>query len=122
MDFEIRNAIQVHSAWKDRLKTAIGTGQSDMSIEVVCQDDQCRLGRWLYSLDAPTQASFRWQCVRQVHADFHRHAAKVLELALAGDQRAAQAATAYSSPFAQTSARLIGELSTWQRETAGRSA
>ncbi len=116
-DVEIRDAVQVHAAWKQRLNTAIRTGQSDLSVAVVCRDDQCRLGRWLYSLDEPMQASHRWQCVRRKHADFHRHAARVLELALSGDTSAARAATSYSSGFAQTSARLMADLIEWQKET-----
>lgn len=116
MDSEIRNAIQVHSAWKERLGDAIQTGRSEFTVEIVCQDDQCRLGRWLYTLSEPTKASHRWRCVQQMHADFHRHAANVLDLALMGNKAAAKAATSYSSGFAQTSARLTAELKAWQQE------
>lgn len=116
MDSEIRNAIQVHGEWKERLADAIQTGRSQFTVETVCQDDQCRLGRWLYTLSEPTKASHRWRCVQQIHADFHRHAANVLDLALLGNRSAAKAATSYSSGFAQTSARLNAELKAWQQE------
>lgn len=115
-DSEIRDAIKVHAAWKQRLNAVIQTGQSELTVALVCQDNHCRLGQWLYSLNEPTKATHRWQCVRQLHADFHVHAANVMELALAGKVSAAKAATSYSSGFAQTSARLTAELHAWQKE------
>ena len=118
IDAEIRNAIEIHGQWKARLGMAIHTGRSELTVEMVCQDNKCRLGQWLYSLDEPIKASFRWKCVQQTHADFHRHAAQVLDLALTGRQAAAKAATSYSSGFAQTSQRLTAELTAWQREAA----
>lgn len=116
MDSEIRDAIGAHAKWKERLGTVIQTGKSEFTVAMVCRDDQRRLGQWLYALDEPIKASFRWKCVQQTDADFHRHAAQVLDFALKGNRSAAKAATSYSSGFAQTSNRLTAELTAWQRE------
>jgi Ribonuclease G/E len=43
-------AIEAHIKWKTRLETYIqGTSQEDLKVEVVCRDDQCPLGKWIYS-------------------------------------------------------------------------
>ena len=114
---QIRSAIDAHAAWKDSLRLAIETGTSAFKVETVCRDDQCQLGRWLISLDAPIQASSRWQCVKAVHAEFHREAAKVLELALAKKASAARSAMGYTSAFGGTSSKLARELRAWESET-----
>jgi hypothetical protein len=115
-DTQIRNAIVAHTAWEETLRTAIDTGVSAFTVENVCRDDRCRLGQWLGELDAPVQASFRWQCVKSVHAEFHREAAKVLGLALAKKAGEARSAMGYASAFAGTSAKLTQELRAWQTE------
>jgi hypothetical protein len=86
-------------------------------VETVCRDDHCQLGRWLIALDEPTRASARWQCVKAVHAEFHREAAKVLELAVAGKASAARSAMGYSSAFGGISNKLARELRAWETET-----
>jgi hypothetical protein len=115
MEAEIRSAIKKHAEWKTHLSNAIRTGQTTLSIDEVARDDCCRFGHWLYALDGEVRSTHRWRCVQQVHADFHRHAAAVLKLAVSGKASAARAALSYSSGFAQTSARLTVELTAWQK-------
>ena len=117
---QIQSAIEAHAEWKIRLNKAIETGRSDHTAAVVCQDNQCKLGRWLYGLDVATQASSRWTCVRSTHADFHREAAEILTIALHGDKRGAKSRMTYSSTFTGLSNRLTAELTAWKRESVGR--
>jgi methyl-accepting chemotaxis protein len=118
IESELRRAIASHGAMKLRLRLAVDTGTSDLTVAAMCRDDRCALGRWLYALDATTQDTMRWRCVRAVHAEFHEHAGAVLELALAGRPREARAAMSYSSAFAGTSAKLVAELMAWKSESA----
>lgn len=112
----INQAIAAHSDFRERLVSAIAAGQSSLTVERVCQDNQCTLGRWLYTMDGSTQATPRWQCVRTVHAEFHQEAARVLEFALAGKARDARSAIAYSSAYTGLSRRLTTELEAWKNE------
>ena len=116
---QIQKAIEAHGEWKQRLDNSIATGQSTHSVAIVCQDNQYALGRWLYSLDATVKSSTRWRCVQTTHAEFHREAAQILELALAGDKRTARGRMTYSAPFTGLSNRLIAELTAWKRESVG---
>ena len=43
-------AIEAHIKWKSRLESYIqGTSTEDLKVEVICRDDQCPLGKWIYS-------------------------------------------------------------------------
>jgi hypothetical protein len=113
---EIVRAIGTHQGWKQRLCVAIGSGSSEDAVETVCRDDRCRFGQWLYALDEETKATHRWKWVSATHADFHREAAKVLQLALAGQKKDARRATSGSSRYGGISNRLVSELNEWKRE------
>ncbi len=115
---EIQNAIAAHGMWKHRLRSAVDTGKSEFSVAVVCLDNQCPFGKWLHSVASELKASPRWKCVKVAHADFHREAAKVLELALSGRQPEARDALSFTGKFAAASARLTQEMMAWKKEAA----
>jgi len=84
---------------------------SDLKVGTVRRDDACDFGRWLYGEGAavfPDAASYA--CVRTLHADFHREAAIVLSLALAGHASEARAAMADGMPFSGASVELVAAL------------
>jgi len=113
---EIKKAIGAHGVWKARLKTAIETGQSEyFTPETVCLDNQCNLGKWLYgaTISSDDKTSPHYEKVRMLHAEFHRVAAKVLALALAGKKAEAQRMTAPDSHFATLSSNLIMAMTEW---------
>ena len=112
---EISKAIGAHGMWKSRLKGAINSGKSDASVAVVCQDNQCEFGKWLYALDPQAKASSHWQCVKALHADFHKEAAQVLGLALAGKKAEAEAGLSDKSPFTAVSMKLTVEMMNWAK-------
>lgn len=115
---EIQNAIGAHGLWKHRLRSAVDTGRSEFSASTVCLDNQCPFGKWLYSVGSDIRATSRWKCVKTAHADFHREAAKVLELALAGRTDEARTGLGFTSPFAAASAKLTQEMMAWKKEAA----
>lgn len=113
---EIQKAIGAHGMWKQRLRTAVATGHADITVEITCQDNQCAFGKWLYTLDGATRSSPRWQCVQTAHADFHREAGRVLELALGGKKKEAEEALSFSSRFNEVSAKLTAEMMAWKKQ------
>lgn len=115
---EIRKAIGAHGMWKQNLRSAIDSGKSEHSTATVCQDNQCAFGKWLYSVDATIKSSSRWQCVKTAHAEFHREAARVLDLALAGKKKEADDGLAFTSNFGNASAKLTKEMMEWMKEAA----
>ncbi len=48
-EFNFMNAIEAHVRWKVRLEAYInGTNEEELDADVVCRDDQCMLGQWIY--------------------------------------------------------------------------
>ncbi|MCX7960629.1 MAG: CZB domain-containing protein, partial [Burkholderiales bacterium] len=90
---EISKAIAAHGMWKTRLKTAIATGKLDTPLEKIRADNQCAFGQWLYgtSIAPKDKSSAHYQNVKALHAEFHKVAARVADLAQKGDRAGAEA-------------------------------
>ena len=58
--------------------------------------------------------SFHWSNVMNLHADFHKEAARVLQLALTGHKDEAEAAIAFKSEYAKLSAHLTEGMIKWK--------
>lgn len=86
-----KTAIDAHMKWKVRLESYInGTSDEVLKVEVVCRDDQCPLGKWIYDKGGEQFGySETFFDVKAHHADFHRCAGAVLETAQKGDKEGA---------------------------------
>lgn len=84
-------AINAHVAWKVRLQNHIkGTSEERLDATVVCRDDQCKLGKWIYGHVAEHGEMPLFRQVQIQHADFHRCAGEIIEAADRGDQAEAE--------------------------------
>jgi chemoreceptor zinc-binding protein len=117
LDSQITLAISAHAKWKSRLKTAIASGNCDIDVATAARDNVCDFGRWLHtgvSL-AQKQAPQYAACV-ELHARFHRAAAEVLKLAIAGKKEdATRLLTAVDGDFSKSSVALTHEMMAWKR-------
>jgi hypothetical protein len=119
---QIQAAIGAHGLWKTRLRVAIQSGESDFSVAVVKQDDQCDFGKWLRGDGPDAQAKQSPQYARCVdlHRRFHLLTAGVLALALAGKKAEASNAVDINSDFARNSAELTLHLIEWRAAVVSR--
>ncbi|MEI7741996.1 MAG: CZB domain-containing protein [bacterium] len=105
---EINNAITAHGLWRAHLQEAIDDGTSEYSPAIIATDDHCDFGKWLQKEISPElKNSPSYSDIVKQHAAFHKEAAKILELALAGDKHAAMARMDSLSEFLSLSASLI---------------
>lgn len=113
---ELEKAIAAHVMWKTRLKNAIDSGRLDADVQTIARDDQCTLGKWLYgNTIAPSErTSGHYETVRSLHADFHKTAARVAELALAGKKAEAEAMMALRGEYSTVSGKLLQALTEWK--------
>ena len=102
----IDKAIGAHGAWKQKLIEVTEGHHSDLKVETVRADDACEFGKWLYSLPSSARTTEAGKRVHSLHADFHKTAADVLELALAGRKEETHAALSRGSQFALLSSKL----------------
>ena len=116
---EIDKAIGAHGMWKTRLKMAIDTGAVDTPVETIRLDNQCALGKWLYGTTLNTQdkTTENYKSVQSLHADFHKSAARVAELALSGKKTDAEKMMSLNGEFSVVSGKLIGALMEWKKKS-----
>ncbi|MEZ5263633.1 MAG: methyl-accepting chemotaxis protein [Acidimicrobiales bacterium] len=111
-------AIAAHSDWKSRLAEAIERGDSSLDVEVVRRDDRCAFGTWLHQGGSAAQrGGAHFEVVRDLHAEFHRTAAGVLEAARSRRGEAASTLIGSGTPFARVSAELTLALRRWSAES-----
>lgn len=114
----IKMGIGAHGMWKQRLLDAIKTGKSEWTPAIVCKDDQCDFGKWLYSCSPQDNGTAHYKQVKSLHAEFHLEAADILRLALAGNKEEASKAIAHGSRYASVSSNLIREMMNWNSKAA----
>jgi hypothetical protein len=112
---EVNKAVGAHGLWKGRLKTAIATGKSDVTVDKVRADNQCDFGKWLGSLPPAELKGDSGKRVKELHAKFHAAAANALDLALSGKKKEAEEALGASSEFSKVSMELTQAMMTWAK-------
>lgn len=113
MKEQIEAAIAAHAMWKLKLKAAIDGGQMP-DIATVAADNQCQFGKWLYSATHTGPHAAHFAKVKQLHAEFHRATAGVLNELKAGKVKSADAAIAPGTPFFDVSSKLTMALVAWK--------
>lgn len=104
LDFQA--AVAAHQKWKNRLQACIdGCGEETIDPRVVCQDNQCVLGKWINGPGGVTFAgSVIFSQLKIEHAQFHVIASNVL-LAVYGG-RADEAKVMLDGIFIQSSLKV----------------
>lgn len=111
---EITSAISKHGQWKVRLKNAIDSGKFDGDINSVAKDDQCDFGKWLQGgISEEFKKSADYAAIKELHAKFHKVAAKVAQLAHTGQKAEAEKMIAFGGEFHSESAKLVAALMKW---------
>jgi hypothetical protein len=112
---DIDKALGAHALWKMRLRTAIHKGQLDIAASEIARDDRCEFGRWLRGATIPKEAkaSKHFAVVVRLHSEFHRVAAQIAELAIAGRKDEASKLL-NSGEYARTSDGLAQAMEAWR--------
>ena len=85
------DAITAHIKWKSRLHQYIdGSSGEKLDSAVVCQDNQCALGKWIYGDGTAYKNSSHYATLQARHAHFHRCAGDVVKKVESHDQAAAR--------------------------------
>jgi hypothetical protein len=111
----IDQAVGAHGIWKSRLRTTIARGTSEIPVSTIRADDQCVFGKWLFGqqLSEADRATANYRTVLDLHAKFHETAARVVELALAGNKEEAEALL--NGEFTDASFLLTSAMMDWKQ-------
>ena len=113
---QIDKAIGAHGMWKTRLKLAIDAGTSEFDPKKVETDNECDFGKWLYyDISPELKRSAFYKTIVQYHAEFHKEAARILRLALAGKKEEAKNGMKGLSKFASISGSLTTNMMEWKK-------
>lgn len=112
MNFD--DAIVAHAEWKLTL-TLYLNGEGRLDANIVCQDNQCKLGKWLYSDGKKYANEHAYEHLRAVHAKFHQSAAQVIKTVDDAQIDAAKNLIAPGSEYAKVSASVIEAISAIKR-------
>jgi hypothetical protein len=107
-------AIAAHEVCKRELLAAIETGDSESTPHAVKADNLCTFGQWLYNCPPEEKASPHHSIVKQIHAQFHMEAGRILEIALRGNKDNALAEM--EGRYAEISSSLVAEMLKWKAE------
>ena len=124
---EIDNGLKSHRAWKNQLKDSIELGDYDISVATISVDYECAFGRWLYgpTLSEEDKSSPEYAEVRQLHAEFHKTAARLVQLAVSGKIAEALQMFGQGSEYTLASYRFAQALKRWKKlsnQTSSRQA
>lgn len=115
-DLDFQKWIGAHRQWRQRLTGFIdGSNTEHLDENVVCHDNRCDLGKWIYSNgqkfygDLPT-----FRQIVQDHAQFHRCAGQVIHSHKNEGPQAAR--KLLNSDFDYYSVKVIGGLETLERQ------
>ncbi len=87
-EIDIDTAITAHESWKQRLHNYLdGQSSEELKPEVVCLDDRCELGQWLYGTGKMRLGGYpAFSVLVARHKYFHVQASTVVALAQAGEK------------------------------------
>jgi len=113
-------AIEAHVRWKVRLENYIeGKCDEKLDPEIVGQDNQCPLGKWIYGTGGNQySANPLFQEIREIHADFHKCSAGIMRQSDAGDKEGAAEALRRGEHF-KLSQRIKAKLARLHVELKG---
>ncbi len=85
------HAVEAHIKWKIRLQKHLdGTSNEKLNPEVICLDNQCALGKWIYGDGQRYRDMEGFEELRLTHADFHRCASDVVRKTDSGEKKLAE--------------------------------
>ena len=116
---QINKALLAHGAWKQRLNLAINSGSSEFSPTLVQVDNQCDFGKWFYELPANVRSTETASEIKQLHAEFHIEATRILGLALEGKKNKALQALLPGEKYSLISGQLVLAMNKWAKLLSG---
>jgi hypothetical protein len=112
----IDSALTSHSLWKLRLHGTIETGNSVFNVDLVKDDNACQLGKWLNGLSKEEAGKPDFIKIKELHTEFHKAAAEILELALNGNKEEALKKIEHDEGYGKITKELVRALNEWKKK------
>ena len=110
----LRAAIGAHGIWKQRLRTAIAVGSTQLDPELTACAGACQFGQWLAGLPPRHAQTPEARRVAESHVAFHKAAGEVAAMVKAGRKAEAEADLS-GGRFNDAADSLAVALAAWLR-------
>lgn len=92
-EIDVSEAAAAHVSWKLRLQKYLdGTSEEKLDADIVCRDDQCKLGAWIHgTAQKHFDGAEAFHALLTDHAKFHQLAGEIVRHAHANDTASAHA-------------------------------
>lgn len=107
---KIDSALTFHKHWKTHLQEVVQTGISDFTVADARSDRACDFGKWIYKVWDNEKDNPDFIKIKRMHAEFHKAAAEILELAVSGKKDEAGKKLEKGESFDKISEELISAL------------
>lgn len=109
MDFD--KAIKAHIQWKQKLTRCITESECEFDEKIVCKDDVCDLGKWLYQQTAEQLVKDPiFIEIMDKHKRFHQIAGNIIERSKRDEKMDSEIELGSDSDYGKISNRLIALL------------
>lgn len=108
MDFE--GSIKGHREWKLKLSNYIKKPDGSLKVEIVCQDNKCPLGQWIYGSGLRWETHSEYGVLKTEHAKFHKSASEVIAIADTKQNLNEEELIGDKSAFGQASTNTINAI------------
>jgi len=114
---EIDKAIGAHVMWKTRLKAAVETGRMEAPQAALTAAHDCPFGKWMKgpTIAPSTRTSAYYSRVDELHTKFHLAAARIGEMAIAGQSDQAIEEITGASEFSSAHKELAAAMEEWKK-------
>ena len=116
--FDFDAAVQAHVGWKKKLVDCINGRGEPIDVHTASQDNKCALGQWLYGAGKKHAGTQEYSGLRGSHAQFHKCAGSVANLAQSG--RTDDAEQLLATEFEDASKDTIAKLYHMKSVASGR--
>ncbi len=118
-DLDFAKWIKAHQDWRARLIAYInGTSSETLDETVICRDDRCALGHWIYDHGGRYYGDLStFQQLKSQHADFHVSAGMVVTMYKKAGEKSAK--KVLHSDFDLNSMRVVRSLEALEKEVKG---
>lgn len=93
-----------------KLSKYLENPDGSLEVDVVCQDNQCALGKWIYGDGKKFAKSYSYEPLRHAHAHFHKIAGQIIDHANKNEINKANSLLEPQGPFMQATTNCLEKL------------
>ena len=107
--FDFKTAISAHIDWRMKLSNYVANPDNSLNPDHVCKDNNCALGKWIYGdgQEINKVDSSLYGNLKDSHAQFHKIAANIIQLANAGNKNEVNRLLAHGGEYMKISDRTV---------------